>query len=142
MSRVRTLRGKASDTTPVRLVIDDGNFNHAFRVIEFKVLVSDPRSDGYGSWATLSLSEDSAGIWDLSDNGQIGWAGMDITDTDAPAPLMSLIDPEHVVVRDLWIYGDSNVGTEFQYFVRLQKVDISDDQAILALIKERSQNVN
>ena len=142
MSRVRTLRGKVDNTTPVRLVIDDGNFNHAFRVIEFKVLVSDPQPDPSGSWATLSLSEDSAGIWDLSDNGQIGWAGMDVADAKSPNPLMSLIDPDHVVVRDLWIYGDASAAQTFQYFVRLEMVDISDDQAILALIKERSQNVN
>jgi hypothetical protein len=55
----------------------------------------------------------------------------------------SVIDPDHIVVRDLYIQGQilsSGGSGVINYLIELEAVELSDDQAVLALIKERSQD--
>ena len=141
MGKIRTLRGQCNHDEVKHLIIDDGNFNHAFKVLEFKVLSIDPRTGNQDAWGTLATNENGASLWDLSDSRQIGWAGQTIASSDSPEPTMALIDPDHIVVRDLYVYGQDAVGQGFQYFIRLESVLIDDDNAIIALIKESSQDV-
>lgn len=142
MSRIRTLRGKATDATIKHLVIDDGNLNHAFKVLEFVVFSDLPASAAADAWGTLAVNEDGASNWDASNNGQIGWSGQSIHNADGPMNQFSLIDPDHVIVRDLYLYGEAGGSTQtFNYFVRLQAVSLNDDESIIALIKEGNQDV-
>lgn len=141
MSRTRTLRGRADHDTIKHLIIDDGNLNHAFKVLEFKVFSSYPLTGNADAWATLAVNEEGAVVWDASNNGQIGWSGQAIRDADGPMNEFSLIDPDHIIVRDLYLYGQSGLGDNFNYFVRLETVSLSDDESIMALIKESNQDV-
>jgi hypothetical protein len=52
---------------------------------------------------------------------------------------ISVIDPDHVIIQDLWIRNENAVD-EVNYLIELEPVDLNDDQAILSLIKERSQD--
>lgn len=139
---IRTLRGTVDANQGVRrLIVDDGNPTHAYRVVEFHVISNDPSTSAGDCYATLSLSEDGARTWTLSDNRQIGWAGHVLNGTSAPVNTMSVIDPDHIVVRDLWVFGEGTTSAPgYQYLVVLEKLDISEDRAVLALIKERSQD--
>jgi hypothetical protein len=52
-------------------------------------------------------------------------------------------DPEHVVLRDLYIQGTvSGAGgsSVINYLIELEMIELTDDQAVLTLIKERSQD--
>ena len=50
----------------------------------------------------------------------------------------SLIDPNHIVIRNLVI---NNFGSEMaNYMVIMEAVSLTDDEAIIALIKERQQD--
>ncbi len=141
MGKTRTLRGTCIDQEVRRLIMDDGNFTKAYKVIDFQIVSIDPDNVSNDAWGTLALDQDGARVWRLDDNRQIGWSGQRIDGgNNSVASVMSLVDPDHVVVRDLFVYGQSQSGLGYQYYVRLEKVDITDDEAILALIKERSQD--
>lgn len=136
----RTLRGQLIEGTSKRLIVDDGRFNHGYKVVRF-VVSGEPTSAGNDCWATLALDYDAPQQWDWGDNRQIGWAATNVTASpDAP---FSVIDPDHIVVTDLYIQGrvGSSAGeSPINYLIELEPVTMSDDQAILALIKERSQD--
>lgn len=134
---LHTLRGRVLASSKKTLIIDDGRLNHGFKVKEFHVWGVD-----YDSLAqmTLCINENNVGAdWDASNGSQIAWSAQ--AGAIAPPPMMahfSLIDPNHVVIQDLVI---NNFGTtDGNYLVILEQIKLSDDQAIIALIKERQQD--
>ena len=143
--RVRTLRGRIAPGTAHRLIVDDGQFTQGVKVKRFLVFPANPSSGGDDSvFGTLALDELGAvARWEADDNRQIGWSSTNQSATGygAEAPF-SYIDPDHVVVRDLWIITNSASGTDdVNFVVELEPVTISEDQAVLALLKEVSQDV-
>lgn len=139
-----TLRGRVDPSVATRLIVEDGNLNHGFIVREFYVFPENPASGGNDSvYGTLSLDQDGSSTrWLADDNRQIGWAStvQDETGFGARSP-SSIIDPDHVVIRDLWFMGARASGTDgINYIVHLEPVTISDDEAVLQLIKESSQD--
>ena len=140
--RRRTLRGFVEGNAQVkRLIVDDGNFNQGYKVLEFYILSTDPRDSTADSVGTLALDEDGAGTWRLDDNRQIAWAGHNMSGSSAPNPNMYVIDPDHIVLRDLWVWGQGTTADPgYQYLVVLEPVSLTTDEAVLQLIKERSQD--
>lgn len=138
----RTLRGQFEEGTNKRLVVDDGRLNHGYKVISFVVAAS-PSSSGNDVYATLSLDLDAAKEWDWGDNRQIAWSSSDAVTGVTIAPPFSVIDPDHIVIQDLFIQGQfGNPGgtSKINYLIELEPVSLTDDQAIITLIKERSQD--
>ena len=138
----RTLRGQFEEGTNKRLVLNDGRLNHGYKVVRF-VIACEPTASGYDAYATLSLDEASAKKWDWGDNRQIGWASTNAPATGSLDAPFSVLDPDHVVIQDLFIQGQvqSAGGTDLiNYLIELEPVTLSDDQAIITLIKERSQD--
>jgi hypothetical protein len=132
-----TLRGRVDPNATKRLILNDGRLNHGMVVKEFYVWTISLAS-GDDVDCILSLSGTVTGEMDASDNRQIGWAR---ETTTATTRLMStsIIDPDHVVVQDLWI---SNIGTNgaANYLVILEAKELNDNESVLQLIKERSQD--
>jgi hypothetical protein len=87
----------------------------------------------------LGLDYDIGPNMDASDNRQIGWAVTVYGTGSLEGGQISVIDPDHIVVRDLYIRNE-NSNDEVNYLIELEAVDLTDDQAILTLIKERSQD--
>jgi len=139
---VRTLRGKirpanpaTGDTGKDRIIVDDGVFTDGWKVVGFDCFPTN--GTGLDVQGLLSLDEDGlTGGWDASDNRQIAWSFMFTGANGGEA--RSWIVPDHVVVRDLWIQNFS--ADPMNYLVRVERTTLSDDQAILALIQERSQD--
>ena len=142
-AHIRTLRGTVLVNGEVKqLIVDDGRFNHGYKVLEFAILSTDPTAATADSVGTLALSEDGARKWTLEDNRQIGWAGQTMISSSGPERLMGLVDPDHVVLQDLYVWGTGTTAHPgYQYFIKLQAMDISTNEAVLQLIKERSQDV-
>jgi hypothetical protein len=137
--RIRTLRGRVDALTVKRLIVDDGQFNHGMKVKEFHLWATS-HGGSRDVEASLGLDFDLGATWDASDNRQIAWAAQ--TNSAAAGSegsfQFSLIDPDHIVIKDLYI---NNFGANVaNYMVILEPVTLSDDQAILQLIKERSQD--
>lgn len=143
MGRIRTLRGRVLENNGVRrLIVDDGQFTQGYKVLNFQILAVDGTSSTADCVGTLSLSQGGADKWNLGDNRQIGWAGQTMVSSAAPYPTMSVIDPDHIVVRDLWVWGfGTTADPGYQYLVTLEEVTITEDHAVLQLIKEVSQDV-
>lgn len=134
--KTHTLRGRLEGNEIRRIIIDDGRLNHAMRVVSFTVF---PVSVGSGNdiQCTLSLNRDFSIIWDAANNGQIGWASW-WNDGNAKHD-WTYVDPDHLVLRDLFINNSSPAGARANYVIKLEATDISDDESILQLIKENQQ---
>lgn len=134
----RTLRGRLEDNFVHRLIVDDGRTNHGYIVKEFYVWPSGVSDDGV--FATLGTQYDMIGGANAGDNRQIAWAGSAWgTGGSTQAGAFNVVDPDHVVITDLWIRRE-NAADECNYLVILEPITLSEDEAIMALIKERSQD--
>jgi hypothetical protein len=137
-----TLRGQLSNGETRRLIVDDGQFTQAHRIVGFYAFPVRPDNASEDVAATLALNQDAARItWDAGNAGQIAWAATGIAGSRDIQGTFSLIDPDHIVVRDLWVYGSGSASAPVNYLVILEPVEISEDRAVLALIKEVSQDV-
>jgi len=140
--RRRTLRGQFIEGQTKRLIADDGRLNHGYRVVSF-VIAGDVSTSAGDAYATLSLDFDAPLQWDWGDNRQIGWASTNVAATSGVEAPFSVLDPDHVVIMDLYIQGTvagAGGSTPINYLIELETVDLTNDQSILSLIKERSQD--
>ena len=135
--RVRTLRGQLTDSAEVRrLIVDDGRLTHGYKVTMFYVwgdLVSTNPVH-----AVLGTQYDMLPSANAGDNRQIAWAGTINADN---TPRGGIVDPDHIVNMDLWIQASgASVDEPVNYLIELEPVIMTEDQTILSLIKERSQD--
>lgn len=114
---------------------------------------------------TMNLATDTIAnatfnsIGSVADNRLIGWLqrGFNMrnegSDDFLTAPTgmeanYGYVDPDHVVNRQLFINFTTNTdsGTkpvrEWNYIVRLEKIKITENQAVLAMIKSTAQNID
>lgn len=134
---IHSLRGQLAANEKRRLIVDDGRFTDAHIVEAFEVW-SRAVSTGDDVEAILAFERGGlSGSNDAGDNRQIGWSYQFIGTQGGLQG--SVIDPDHIVVRDLWI--ENLAAVPCNYLVILRPRTISEDQAVLALIKERSQDV-
>ena len=137
--RRRTLRGLLeSSATPRRLIVDDGRLTHAYKVTSFQVWATS-LTGARDVQGVLGLDYDMAQFFNAEDSRQIAWASQ-MNDLNGGLGSLSIIDPDHLVLRDLYLVNFGPPGNDLNYLIELETVEISDDQAILTLIKERSQD--
>lgn len=134
----RTLRGTFVPGQVKRLIVDDGRLNHGFKVVRF-IVVGDPRDAVDDSFATLGFDYDVPLVWNWGDNRQIAWASTHQRANNSVDSPFELVDKDATVIMDLYITGDSN-SPYINYYIELEPVTLTDDESILALIKERSQD--
>jgi hypothetical protein len=155
----RVLRGETRTFQydgALHLVVDDGDFNNAWKITRFVIAPVDPTSSSAGSRdcvAVLATHPEalegyvsSVVNWTWSDRRQVAWTQIEMNgDTTIGAWSFGLIDPQHIVVRDLY-FGLSSASatgtTEFNYYIELERVTLSDNQAVMAIIQEEAQDVN
>lgn len=139
MNRVRTLRGRLTDTNVRRIIVDDGRTNHGYRVLDFRVWPDGGSADAV--FASLGISFDMLPGARADDNRQIGWAGSSWGVTAGlGAGMWGVVDPDHVVITDLYVQATTAGTDPTNYIIIVEPITLNDDQAILALIKERSQD--
>ena len=166
MGRRMTLRGiipqgSLAWTNPIRLQLDDGTFTKNFKVVAFDIFPCMSRKSGnIGSYSEIITSnteivnvclalEESGltlGEFGFNDARQIGW--FQGYGAAAPPNYRVHLDPNHIIIQDLWL-GAYNVDTsdgstewtkvDLNYHIVLEEVTNSMNEAVLQLIKERSQ---
>jgi len=156
--KTRTLRGtitfpERSGGDPVNsakrlLVLDDGRINVGYKIVHFEIFNSSlsGNTSAFGSEAYLALSQEpvATALPAAEDNREIGWAMYD-TGSGFTLGQWSLVDPDHIVVRDLQILfpSVSNVAeSAVNYYIAMEEYEISDTEAIISIIKEESQDVD
>lgn len=135
--KTRTLRGHLTNTDVHRIIVDDGRLSHGYIIKEFYAWPDGTGVDGV--YLTLGLQYDMVPNGNASDNRQIAWAGGAWSSgVGTIANNFSVVDPDHVVNQDLWIKSTTTDATN--YLIVLEPITMTEDQTILQLIKERSQD--
>lgn len=141
-SRIHTLRGKVAEGTIKQLIVDDGRLTHGLRVRKF-IVAPVMTTTGQSCWGTLGLDDKMTLAWDWENNNQIAWSSVRSAGTNSlEGPAFTLVDPNHVVVRDLFIRCQVG-GTdpqEINYYIELESMEISEYEAIVQLTKESAQS--
>jgi len=136
-TRLRTLRGQIEVTGGVarkNLIVADGLINMGLIVRRFQIWAVDP-ADLFK--AILSYDTISSGTQpNAGDNRQFGWSV-----GNGSAELHSeFLDPDHIINRDMFLsMVNSDTGT-YNYLIECQMVSLSDNEAIISIIKETSQS--
>ena len=136
--KTHTLRGTFVPDTIKRLVVDDGRLTHGYKITRF-ICSGDPRDATDDSFCTLGIAADMPGTWDWADNRQIAWTSTHQRASHSVDAPFELVDKDKLVVQDLYIRGSSN-SPYINYYIELEAVELTQDEAIMVLIKERSQN--
>jgi len=146
--RTRTLRGQievtAGGVARANLIVSDGLVNLGLRIKSFTVWEANPPS-GFSSrqlTAILSLDTIASGTdMNAGDNRQFGWHMFSMSSTlgNLLQPL-TIIDPDHIVNRDLFLTLDNSSTGIYNYLIEAQVVELTDDEAIITIIKETSQS--
>lgn len=134
----RVIRGKLADNERRRIVVDDGNFNDGWRIVKFTA-AGDAISSNEVS-AKVSYKPVPTTGWDWGNSLEIAWASSRNTSEANWGGFPNAIDPSAVIVADLWVTGTSSAGSDINFMIEIERVSLSDDQAILALIQERGQD--
>jgi hypothetical protein len=142
-----TTRGSVrTDGALNRIILDDGTFQTGYRVVEFRVGPNDiDNTTGKEFIAKLMTDDDgSTGInWNWENNEEIAWASVSWDANGISAPNeFNLVDPDNLVIQDLFIVADEGVGSldvKMNYFIRLEKYEITDWQGALGMVRNKSQ---
>tara|TARA_R110001606_G_scaffold394202_1_gene564880 strand:+ start:720 stop:1178 length:459 start_codon:yes stop_codon:yes gene_type:complete len=141
--RTMTLRGRlptdaSSAFTKKQIIVDDGRSNIGYRVVQWFLFASQPgpNTSFYGNLATGQGTQTEP---DASSNIQIGWSQGGYY---LPLDNSSLIDPDHIINRELYIRAFNSghaEGNDINYLVVMEEVQLSNDEAVIAMIKETAQ---
>ena len=155
--RIRTLRGTLSfparsggdpvNTGKRNLILDDGRINIGYRVIDFRIWNGKMTggNDAYACQAHLAMGLDITAAYPRADdNREIAWAAYNTSSGNIISDFR-LVDPDHIIVRDLNIvlpYVDNSLAdSTVNYYIMMEEYDITDQEAIISIIKEESQDV-
>ncbi len=138
-----TVRGSGIDNAVTRITLFDGRYDTAYRVTKFVVsgvdVTSTSETDVNGC---LGTTEDApSASWNWGDNRQIGWASLRGIEAAAIGDPFSLIDKDNLIVEDLFLYLNGNASSHVNYYIEMEKYDISDWQGALAMVRNSAQNV-
>ena len=142
MKQVRTLRGIATGGQK-KYILQNDLRNVGWRVTKFYLWPNNMDANNY-CWGKLWIGDDqggSLGFSDAADNRAIAWGS---AGGGGPAPgahlasRWSIIDPDHIITNTLMIH--SGTAESIAYLVELEMTALTDDQQVMALIKERSQD--
>lgn len=137
-TRTHTLRGQltvasGATTSKKTLIVDDGRINTGYKIRDFFVWCAMTSNSDFNAQLSMQPIILGGGS-DASDNTQIAWV-------QQPSALFKeyIIDPDHIIVRDLYITLQQADPDDYNYMIVMDEYDISDDEAIINIIKEGSQ---
>lgn len=139
-----TARGQMPEGEEIRIQLFDGRFDTAYKVVDFKICSSDVGSSGDN--AVARLSTEAIGIMlgsgenmiNFADNRQIAWTSINGA-TNSFENATPIIDPDNLIVQDLFMSGQHASTHPINYIIYLEKYDITDWQGALAMVRNRSQ---
>ena len=139
-----TARGQLLEGTVIKIILFDGQFDTAYKVTKFEIWAGDISSSSNDVAAKLSTVNvgampSSGDMMNAADNREIAWSAAQ-AGTAAFNNLASIVDPDNLVVEDLYVTGQSG-GTDIQinYLITMEKYDITDSLGALAMVRNRSQ---
>jgi len=158
MRKVRTLRGQITAVggkAEKQLILNDQLINRGLKVTGFFVWPEAAIGTQNGTVnAILSYAKLSSGDvnMDAGDNSQLGWCYYVQRGQQAAAPAEipaagfgsmphGFIDPDHIINRDLYINLRDSDNRTFNYMVVCELRELTDNEAIITIVKENSQSL-
>tara|TARA_R110000772_G_scaffold96955_1_gene195962 strand:- start:516 stop:965 length:450 start_codon:yes stop_codon:yes gene_type:complete len=145
--KLRTLRGQitvAGGIGRANLIASDGLVNYGLLIKKFQVWnsVAPDGTANRSHTAILSLDTISSGSdMNAGDNRQFAWDQASVkTTTGGIVQPYNIIDPDHIVNRDLFLTLTNSSDGVYNYLIEAQVVELTDDEAIITIIKETSQS--
>tara|TARA_Y100001973_G_C5141280_1_gene303057 strand:- start:97 stop:522 length:426 start_codon:yes stop_codon:yes gene_type:complete len=133
------LKGKFDpDDGVIRITLFDGKFDTGYRVVKFEHALSNPLvNEEYKVVVGTSPNITNTFSWDK--NIEIAWGyGGNNNTTSATFSNFAFVDPENLIIEDLYLVGN-NLGTGLiNYMITLEKYDLTDWEgaAAMAINKE------
>ena len=144
-----TTRGTVNtDLTANRIILFDGRFDTAYKIVEFAIAPHAMESTSSRLFTAKLMTDDDVATganWNWDNNEEIAWAAASYdanSGVNTGQPMFNLVDPDNLVVEDLYIIADEGVGSadvKMNYYIRMEKYDITDSQGALAMVRNRSQ---
>jgi len=140
--RFRTLRGSVQDRTWTRYLLDDQDSSTAWRIIKFQIFPTRPT--GANSCAgQLTTSPDvdiSTEVWNFADARVLAVSATRDDGVYKVMPSFTAIDPDNLIVEDLWIYSDAE-GDQVRsnYLIILEQYYTSAWQQVFQRIRNMGQ---
>lgn len=133
----RVLRGTLVAGETRRLLIDDGDFQHGFKVTSMQISPLNPldEANSAASSAVLHISNVPESQFDWSSPRQIAWS---VYNTN-PTNTLNVIDPHHVVVRELFI-TNLNATSKLNYMIHIEDRMLTPAHGVLQMVKEVTYN--
>jgi len=139
-----TTRGQISEGNEIRIQLFDGRFDTAYKVVDLRICSADLGSSADD--CAVRLSTESIGpmpssgesMINFADNRQIAWCGLS-GQSNAFADVSPIIDPDNLIVEDLYISGQHGSTHPINYIIYLEKYDISEWRGALAMVRNKSQ---
>ena len=130
---------------PDRVRLFDGTFETAYVVKDFYAIPVDftgaNQPDFVLKLATSpNIDHDPALFCDPSDSREIAWAGC-VGSNGSWADQASAVDPDNMIVEDLWIYANNvtvDETTPCGYMIVMEKYEITDAQGAIAMSRDRA----
>jgi len=143
--RTRTLRGQLTVLGGVarkNLIISDGLVNFGMKIESYQFWPATNNGATIKYTAILSLDTIPSGSdMNASDNRQFAWSFFSTGGAVGEVQTArAIIDPEHIVNRDLFLTADNSTDGVYNYLIEGRLVELTDDEAIITIIKETSQS--
>ena len=133
---IHTLRGQITTpmAAPIRAPLFNGSWTKNFKVIDVQIFPAAPANND--AVLILHFDDDLKTTADASDNSQFGWGNIDGLAQD-----WSYVDPDHIIVNDLFVSAISaNPGLQLNYVIKLERTTTTMNQTILDEVKNKLQS--
>jgi len=132
--------------TPQKISLFDGKFTTGYKITDFKIWCATVTGNSADVVGKLSKNEfgvtTQANFLRADDDNQIAWAGGEGF-SDHLQGITSIIDPDNLIVEDLYVYVRSNDAagstTPVNYLITMEKYQISDWQGALSMARDKQQ---
>ena len=138
MGKVVTMRGVGTVPNVEKVLLFDGSFNTAYKVLDFQITPTDPLASEEVSATVNTIEVTHSSLWNWALNTQIAWASWN-TPINTRFGQYSNVDEEAIIVEDLFIDFSGDAGQTINWELKLEQVSIKDYEAALAMVNARSQ---
>lgn len=138
--RKYTIRGSLQAAAVKKIQLFDGAFDTGFIIKKFIIAPKDVNDSEklQCKLTTETHAHQTSWFWDRT--SEIAWATWN-TPTNSREGQFSLIDPDAIIVEDLFIDATGDTGEIINYYIELEKVKISDWVGALAMVRNSNQSV-
>lgn len=138
-----TCRGRVdADSNSNLIQLFDGRFDTAYRVIDFQVASADPNAADGDLNAKLTTEPSTTQTWNWDKNTEIAWAVSENRVTASPVFGRTIIDPDHLIVEDLYLQCQSQSAATVNYLITMEKYDITSAKGALTMVRNKSQGAD